>query len=124
MMGLSLVSKDFDVVKMLLQWMKANTVLLINAGSLFGTTIVTSGLGFVYWLVAARHFTPEAIGIASASISTMTLLGTFCIVGLGTLLITELPRQPQQASSLISTALVVVAIVSGCVGLMFALIAP
>src|SRR5579863_5848590 len=98
--------------------------MLVNAGSLIGTTAITSLLGFVYWWVAARRFPPEAIGIASASISAMTLLGNFCMLGLGTLLITELPRQPGREGSLISTALVVVGAIGGIVGLAFAVIAP
>lgn len=98
--------------------------MLINAGSLVGTTAVTSILGFVYWWVAARRFPPEAVGIASASVSAMTLLGGLCILGLGTLLITELPRQPDQAGSLISTSLIVVGGVGGVVGFVFAVVAP
>ena len=97
--------------------------MLINASSLIGTTAVTSMLGFVYWWVAARRFPPEAVGIASASLSAMTLLGSFCMLGLGTLLITELPRQPDKAASLITTALLVVGGIGGCVGIVFAIIA-
>ena len=82
---------------------------------------MTSVLGFVYWWVAARQFPPEAVGIASATISTMALLGSLCMLGLGTLLITELPRQPDQEGSLISTALVVVGGVGGA-GMLFAII--
>jgi len=98
--------------------------MLVNSGSLVGTTVVTSVLGFVYWWVAARRFTPEAVGIASASVSAMTLLGGLCILGLGTLLITELPRHPEQARSLISTSLIVVGGVGGVVGFVFAVVAP
>ncbi len=98
--------------------------MLINAGALIGTTAVTSLLGFVYWWLAARRFPPDSIGIASASVSAMVLLGGFCVLGLGTLLITELPRQPDHAGSLISTALLVVGTVGGAAGLVFALIAP
>src|SRR5947209_19948940 len=98
--------------------------MLINAGSLIGTSAVTSLLGFVYWWIAARQFPPEAVGIASASISAMTLLGGLCILGLGTLLITEIPRQPGHEGELISTALIVVGGVSGCVGTVFAVVAP
>lgn len=105
------------------EWLKANSVMLINASSLIGTTAVTSTLGFVYWWVAARRFPPAAVGIASASISAMTLLGSICILGLGTLLITELPRQSDKAESLISTALIVVGGIGGCVGVVFAVIA-
>jgi len=112
-------------MKMVLtQWIKANKAIFVNAGSLIGTWGVTSGLGFVYWWLAAREFTPQDVGIGSASISVMTLLGTICMMGLGTLLITELPRQPEQAGSLISTALIVVCIVGGCAGGVFALVAP
>ena len=107
-----------------LQWLRINSVMLVNAGSLIGTTAITSGLGFVYWWIAARHFSPEAIGIASACISAMMLLGSFCVLGLGTLLITELPRQPGREASLISTALLVVGLMGGCIGLAFALLAP
>ncbi len=106
------------------QWLKKNSVMLINAGSLVGTTAVTSALGFVYWWLAAKRFLPEDVGIASASVSAMMLLGSLCVLGLGTLLITELPRQPGQETSLISTALVVVGSAGAVVGMLFALIAP
>ncbi len=107
-----------------LQWLKTNRVMLANAGSLVGTTAVTSALGFVYWWLAARLFPLEAVGIASASISAMMLLGSFCMLGLGTLLITELPRQPGQEVALISTALIVVGGVGGCTGIVFTAVAP
>jgi O-antigen/teichoic acid export membrane protein len=97
--------------------------MLINTGSLIGTTVVTSGLGFAYWWVAARWFPPEAVGVGSASISAMMLLGSFCILGMGTLLITELPRRPEQAGSLLTTALVVVGSAGLIIGMLFAFVA-
>lgn len=110
-------------MNVLVQWVKTNSIMLINSGSLIGTSAVTSLLGFVYWWVAARQFPPEAVGVASASISAMTLLGGLCILGLGTLLITELPRQPGHKEELISTALIVVGGVGGCAGIVFAIVA-
>ncbi len=83
----------------LFPWVKANSVLLLNAASLVSTTAVTSVLGFAYWWAAARLFPPDAVGLASAAISAMTLLGTVSTLGLGTLLIGELPRQPGKAVS-------------------------
>ena len=112
------------VVKAAFQWIKANRVMLINTGSLIGTTAVTSGLGFAYWWVAARQYTPEAIGLASATVSTMMLLGSIGMLGLGTLLITELPRQPGEEVSLISTGFVVAGGVGGVIGILFAFFAP
>src|SRR5258708_8778317 len=111
-------------MKAALRWIKANRVMLINTGSLVGTTAVTSGLGFAYWWVAARQYTPEALGGASATVSTMMLLGAIGMLGLGTLLITELPRQSGQEVSLIITGLVVVGGVGGVIGVLFAIFAP
>ncbi|HEY6543123.1 MAG TPA: oligosaccharide flippase family protein [Ktedonobacteraceae bacterium] len=109
---------------LLYRWMKTNGVLLFNAASLVATFVVKSGLGFAYWWLVARRFSPEAVGFASAAISAMTLLGTLCMLGLGTLLIRELPRQPGKEASLISAALILVGVIGGCIGLLFALGVP
>lgn len=100
-------------VKFLLNKSRLNWDLLSNTFSLVGTTVVTSGLGFVYWWLAARQFPTEAVGLASVAISTMSLLGTLSMLGLGTLLIGELPRQPDKQVAFVITAL----LVSGSVGL-------
>jgi len=105
-------------------WLDTYRVILANAGSLVGTTVVTSGLGFIYWWLAARQFPAEAVGLGSAAISAMMLLGNVSVLGLGTLLIGELPRQPGKEGSLISTALLVVGLVGGGLGLFFAITAP
>jgi O-antigen/teichoic acid export membrane protein len=101
-----------------------NWTILTNASSLVGTNAVTSGLGFIYWWAAARMFPPEAVGLASAAISVMMLLGTVSVLGFGTLLIGELPRPSHQKASLIITALLLVGMVGGGLGLLFALVSP
>ncbi len=106
------------------QWIQSNSIMLVNSGSLIGSTVVTSALGFAYWWLAARQFSLEAVGFASACVSSMLLLGSLCMLGMGTLLVTELPRQPGREVSLISSALLVVAAVGGIVGVLFALLAP
>lgn len=111
-------------MKSLVCGIKANSVMLVNAASLIGTTMITSLLGFMYWWAAARYFPPDAVGNASASISAMTLIGGCSILGLGTLLITELSRQPEQQGALISTSLLVVGLAGASIGLIFALLAP
>jgi O-antigen/teichoic acid export membrane protein len=98
--------------------------MLVNAGSLVGTTTVTSVLGFAYWWLAARRFPPAVVGFGSAAISAMTLIGTGCILGLGTLLVGELPRQKGKEMSLISAALILVGGVGSFFGVAFALVAP
>jgi O-antigen/teichoic acid export membrane protein len=112
-------------VKILLyEWIKKNRVMLVNAGSLIGTTVVTGTFGFAYWWIAARQYPPQAVGLASAAVSAMTLLGAICILGLGTLLIGELPRHPGKEASLISAALILVGSVGACGGSVFVLVAP
>jgi O-antigen/teichoic acid export membrane protein len=98
--------------------------IVANAGSLVGTTAVTSTLGFAYWWLAARRFPPEAVGFAAASIAAMTLLGTVATCGFGTLLIGELPRHPGRAGALIATALATVGVAGGALGALLALAAP
>jgi O-antigen/teichoic acid export membrane protein len=102
----------------------ANRDLMISAASMIGTTAITAGLGFVYWWLAARLFSQEAVGYASALISAMGLLGTIGVVGMGTLLIGELPRRPEQRAPLITTALTVAGGVSAILGIIFAIVAP
>ena len=106
------------------QWIKKNSVLLFNTGSLVGTMLVTSGLGFAYWLVAARFFPTENVGLASSATSAMMVLSTLFVLGQGTVLITELPRNKGIAGSLISASLLLVGVTSFVGGAVFALCAP
>jgi O-antigen/teichoic acid export membrane protein len=98
--------------------------IITNATSLMGATVITAGLGFVYWWVAAHLFVANTVGLASATISAMMLLGTIATLGLGTLLISELPRQPERRDELITTALVIAAATGTGLGFLFVLVAP
>jgi O-antigen/teichoic acid export membrane protein len=94
-----------------------------NASSLVATTGVASALGFLYWALAARLFTPEAVGYGSAAVSALTLLGTIGMFGLGTVLIGELPRRHRRAG-LVGAALLASGLGSMVLGLGFAVVAP
>ena len=54
----------------------------------------------------------------------MTLLGTVGMLGLGTLLISELPRQKRRAPQLVTTAVLIAGGASALLGVLFALLAP
>jgi O-antigen/teichoic acid export membrane protein len=84
--------------------------LLRSAASLVATTGVASALGFAYWALAARLFSRQVVGYGSAAVSAMTLLGTIGMLGLGTVLIGELPRRRARAS------LVAAALLASCIG--------
>ncbi len=106
------------------QWLKKNSDILFNTSSLIATTLVTSGFGFAYWWVAARFYSPEAVGLASAATSAMMLLSTFFLLGQGTLLLTELPRNKGLEGPLISASTLVVGISSLVASILFALLTP
>ncbi len=101
-----------------------NRTLLTNAGSMVGTTLVTSALGVAFWLVAAHNFSQPAVGVASAAVAAMTLLGFMGTLGLGTLLMGDLPRREAHHRSLLNAALMVNVVAGAVLGLGFALIAP
>jgi O-antigen/teichoic acid export membrane protein len=98
--------------------------LLGSASSLVATTGVASVLGFAYWTLAARLFSQTAVGYGSAAVSAMTLLGTIGMLGLGTVLIAELPRRRVRRAGLVSAALLASCIGSLVLGLGFAILAP
>ncbi|MBW4439098.1 MAG: hypothetical protein KME04_18310 [Pleurocapsa minor GSE-CHR-MK-17-07R] len=106
------------------QHIQLNRTLFLNASSLVATTAVTSVLGFAYWWLAARLYPPEAVGFASAAISAMMLLGAMGMLGLGTVLIGEVSRQPNHAGSIIVMSALIVGGASSALGILFALAVP
>src|SRR5215469_12496658 len=97
--------------------------LLGNAVTLAATTGVTSVLGFAYWAVAARFFSQSAVGNGAAAVSAMTLIGTIGMLGMGTVLIGELPRREHRAG-LVSAALILSGFGSLIFGVAFVIAAP
>jgi O-antigen/teichoic acid export membrane protein len=106
------------------QWLKKNSDILFNTGSLVATMLVTSVLGFAYWLVAARFYSPDSVGLASAATSAMMLLSTFFLLGQGTVLLTEIPRNKGLEGPIISTSLLLVSIATLVASIVFAVLAP
>lgn len=98
--------------------------LMKSAAALASTSLVTSALGFLYWVVAARTFSPVAVGESSTAISAMSLLAPFTVLGLGTLLISELPELQTGRARLVSTGLVVCATVGALLALVCAFVLP
>lgn len=91
--------------------------LILNAGSLFGATLLTAALGAVYWALAARFFVPAEVGVAAAAISTMTLAGQVATVGIGTVLMGELRHHAGSERSLIVSGVGVAAVVGLVLGI-------
>jgi O-antigen/teichoic acid export membrane protein len=78
-----------------------------NAFYLMVTGLLTSFLGFAFWIVVARFYSAADVGLASAAISAMGLVAAFAHLGLGIGLIRFLPHSGEKANSLINTALTI-----------------
>ncbi len=82
-----------------------------NAYALMFNTVATSGLGVVYWVLAARIYPPETVGLNATLLSAMIFLAGLAQLNLKGVLIRFLPIAASQtprlilASYLISIAL-------------------
>jgi O-antigen/teichoic acid export membrane protein len=88
--------------------------LLINAAS-------TSILGILYWILAARFYTTEAVGINAAAIATMTFLSSAARLYLDGALIRFLPRSGVNATRLILYSYLIGGVSAALVGTVFLL---
>jgi O-antigen/teichoic acid export membrane protein len=96
--------------------------MLADAGALFASAVVNAGMGFIFWVVAARLYSPENVGIGTAIISGMTLMGNISRLGLDIALVRSLPGFSQeQRQSVINGSLLIVTLVGILVSLVFAL---
>lgn len=98
--------------------------LLQSTASLATSTVVTAGIGFIYWAVAARSFPAVAVGESSTAISAVSLLGPLSIFGLGTLMMVRLPTLKQGRSALVSTATLAAGFNAALISLLCALFLP
>jgi O-antigen/teichoic acid export membrane protein len=68
------------------------------------STVGTSGLGYLYWMIAARELPRSAIGTATALISAATVVSMVANLGLGHMFIQRLPGVPAATWSRIVSA--------------------
>jgi len=89
-----------------------------NAGYLIVSTGVTAVTGFVFWIIAARLYPVETVGIGSAIISALGLMAIFPELGLSTGLIRFLPGAGKDGNDMINSCFTL----SGLASLAFALV--
>src|SRR5437764_12178959 len=63
---------------------------------------ISSVVGLLYWVVAARLFLPEEVGVNTTLISTMTLLGITSQLNLGSALLRFVPVAGRAAGALVA----------------------
>ncbi len=84
------------------------------------STFVLGALGFVFWIIIARLFKAENVGIATTLISIMTLLCSFTTLGFSSSLNRYLPKSVHK-HELINSAFTIVTIVTILVSAVFLL---
>lgn len=94
--------------------------LLKNSIYLIVTSFVTSGIGFFFWIIAARYYSPNDIGITSAMFSSVSLLSIIGSLGLSRALTFYLPRD-KNTDKIINSCLVIGIISSIIFSLIFIL---
>ena len=67
--------------------------LLRNSAYNMGTTIVSSLLGYVYWILAAQRYHEAEVGLAASLIAALTIASAASSIGLGATIVQALPRQ-------------------------------
>ena len=100
------------------------TPLLRNGYALVANSFVTSGLGFVYWLLVARLFDATQVGMSGALISTVVTISAFAQFNLGGALTRFLPIVGIGAGQLIWISYAVVGLASLVASLGFVVVAP
>lgn len=78
--------------------------LFANAYALMTNQVVAAGLGFLYWLLAARLYTEDAVGVNSATISTIIYMAALAELSFKSAMTRFVPRAGKDAPRLIGTA--------------------
>jgi len=91
--------------------------------ALIAAKVVTMGLGFAFWVLAAREYSRHEVGIAAAVVSAMMLCTQLALLGIGSAFITHFPRRQRNPGPLLDTSLGLVAALGLVWGAAFLLVA-
>src|SRR3989344_6118448 len=83
--------------------------LFLNSLYLMSATAVVAGFGFFFWLINARLFLTEEIGLATALISVMNLVSILSLIGFNATFIRFLPGS-ERPNDKLNTGMVLVGI--------------
>jgi len=88
-----------------------------NSIFIFLNSIAATGFGFIFWVIAAKLYSPQDIGIATALISSQSLLVLLSRFGLDTSLIRFFPEMDK--SRIFSTSIILTNTTAAFLGLAF-----
>jgi O-antigen/teichoic acid export membrane protein len=91
--------------------------------ALIAGRVVSMGLGFLAWVVAARLFTTEQVGLASGTVAAMMLCVQIAMAGIGSAVIALLPRYRGEPAALLNSSFTSVTAMAVLTSLAFLLLA-
>ncbi|HEY95394.1 MAG TPA: hypothetical protein G4O15_10720 [Dehalococcoidia bacterium] len=102
--------------KMRLVWL---TPFYQNTYYLMSGNIINSALGCIFWIIAAKLYAAEVVGLGSAIISAFRLLALFAELGLGISLVRYLPAAGKNGNIMINTCFTLSGLISVIISLIF-----
>jgi O-antigen/teichoic acid export membrane protein len=89
------------------QAVRSHPMMWSSLGLISGKAALMS-LGFLFWLLAARRFPAEQVGLTAGAISAIMLGVQLSLLGVGSAFITRYPRYQRQPADLLDSAITLV----------------
>lgn len=107
-------------------WLQAHLgqSLFRNAYYLMTSSVLSSAVGYVYWIIAVRLFPQQSVGIAAAVLSTTGLIVGIADLGLGVATIRFLPEVGSGARVLVNSVINLTVFLSAALAVLFLLVSP
>lgn len=97
--------------------------LIKNASLLLVSSAVMSGMGFIFWVIAARIFSKDDVGVASVLLTAASFITTVGLLGLDSGLMRFLASSPEPKKQLESTV-ALVGLATLAAGVVYILLTP
>lgn len=97
-----------------------NNMLRRNSNYLILNSIIGSGLGFLFWVVIARYYAPNDVGLAAALISLVSLIACISRLGLDMSIIRYIGGEADRRGA-INTCLTVTSVTTLLIALIFSI---
>ena len=93
-----------------------------NSLGLIAAKVTTMGVGFLFWIVAARLFTRSDVGLAAGVVAALMLCTQIGILGIGSSVIAEFRRHERSPQMLVNSAVTLVVATSAGAAAIFVLL--
>ena len=97
--------------------------MLRNSVALIAAKVAAMGLGFLFWLLAARLFAKDDVGIAAGVVSAMILGTQLAVLGVGSAVIRLFPGHQSRPAPLLDAALALAVVTSAVTAGVFLVLA-